>query len=297
MALGAAAVVLTIGLAVLAAVATGLTGAPVGELVGLPAPSTDAEAGRGCGSAGHRGEAPHNAHVVPPDLVVREPTWYSDATGWINGLRRVSKPPGPRGTDWRIPPADQPPGPDDGDRADVTRPLTASPGIRVRGKAQPESTAVASLPGTHRAGHGGPAGERRDPARYRRQGLVSSSCGPGTPGAPARVGSRLQTAAGSSFPGNAVEGGPSRRDHLARAASVERGALRVRAGRPAGCRSPPGVRTDSAPPRRPLQGPATHDQEIPRRTASRACRYIARLSRRRSGRARRRTGRSRCWRR
>jgi hypothetical protein len=45
MSLGAAAVVLTIGLGLLAAVATGLTGTPVDDLGGFPAPSTEAEAG------------------------------------------------------------------------------------------------------------------------------------------------------------------------------------------------------------------------------------------------------------
>jgi hypothetical protein len=47
MSLGAAAVVLTIGLAVVAAVATGLTGGHLGDFAGLPAPEPSHQAGAG----------------------------------------------------------------------------------------------------------------------------------------------------------------------------------------------------------------------------------------------------------
>jgi hypothetical protein len=47
MSLGAAAVVLTIGLAVVAAVATGLTGGQLGDFAGLPAPEPSHQSGAG----------------------------------------------------------------------------------------------------------------------------------------------------------------------------------------------------------------------------------------------------------
>ena len=99
-ALGAAAVVLTIGLAVLAAVATGLTSAPVGDLVGLPAPSTDAEADPTSARAGGIGARP-----------TAEPTPPSDAD--VPDLAVVEEPPAPAPAETASPPADQP-APDDG---------------------------------------------------------------------------------------------------------------------------------------------------------------------------------------
>ena len=79
MSLGAAAVVLTIGLALLAAVATGLTGAPVGDLVGLPAPSTEAAGPTSVRAAGI-GAGPTTAGPTTasdddvPDLAAEEQT-------------------------------------------------------------------------------------------------------------------------------------------------------------------------------------------------------------------------------
>ena len=135
-ALGAAAVVLTIGLAVLAAVATGLTSAPVGDLVGLPAPSTDAEADPTSARAGGIGARP-----------TAEPTPASDAD--VPDLAVVEEPPAPVPAETASPPAD---------RAGTGRRTGDSTGV--------DGPAGRSVPGGRRSGdHGRGQAHRVHPAR------------------------------------------------------------------------------------------------------------------------------------
>ena len=78
MSLGAAAVVLTIGLGVVAAVATGLTNVPTVDLGGMPAPSTGAHAGptsprAGSIAVGPTAEPAAASDVADPDVAAEEP--------------------------------------------------------------------------------------------------------------------------------------------------------------------------------------------------------------------------------
>jgi hypothetical protein len=72
MSLGAAAVVLTIGLGVVAAVATGLTGMPVADFGGIPAPMTEAHAGPTSASTAGIGVVPTAEPVPASDAGVPE---------------------------------------------------------------------------------------------------------------------------------------------------------------------------------------------------------------------------------